>query len=117
MGSSARESFWLVHLLRQIFGKDTPERKSLRIDSILTICDNEATVKSVKSDHFTSKSKHLQIREASLKEHYAEGVINPMHVTREHMIADLLTKNYDEPSKNKLLSYLVKPPPEGNDLK
>jgi hypothetical protein len=117
MGSSARESFWLVHLLRQIFGKDTPERKSLRIDSILTICDNEATVKSVKSDHFTSKSKHLQIREASLKELYAEGVINPVHVKREHMIADLLTKNYDEPSKNNLLPYLVKPPPEGNDLK
>jgi hypothetical protein len=60
------------------------------------LCDNESAIKLANNPVSYSRTKHIDIRHRSLRDHETKGDIKIRHVSTEKQLADIFTKPLDE---------------------
>ncbi|GJT26477.1 hypothetical protein Tco_0906752 [Tanacetum coccineum] len=71
--------------------------------------DNESTICIVKNPVYHSKTKHIEIRHHFIRDCYEKKLISVDKIHRDLNVADLLTKPFDGPRVNYLVSIVLLP--------
>lgn len=85
MSSAIQEALWLKQLASEL-------DQSLANKSIKLKCDNQSALDLSKSDGFSNRTKHIDVRHHFIRDHIKNKTIEVDHIATEFMAADYLTK-------------------------
>lgn len=79
----AKETLWAKQLLVELGEKETPTDLYI---------DNQGAIRVILNNQVHPKTKHIDIKYMFLRDIVKSKQINPLYVTSEHQLADILTK-------------------------
>lgn len=84
MVGAVQEAIWLRNLEIELSGKG--------LKPTVIHCDNQGAMKLAKNNAFSSRTKHIHVKQQFLHEAVEKGIVTLKYVSTNQMIADVLTK-------------------------
>lgn len=85
LASATQEAIWLKQFGQQL-GNVVPDTP------IIINCDNQSAICLAKTDAYSARSKHIDIRYHFVRDYVASSVIDVKYISTDLMAADALTK-------------------------
>jgi hypothetical protein len=96
-GQCCAQLLWMRQTLRD-FGNN--------LSKVPLLCDNESAIRMADNPVEHSRTKHIDMRHHSLRDHQQKGDIEVYHINTENQLADIFTKPLDEKTFCRLHSEL-----------
>lgn len=97
LSEACQELIWLQNLLKDFC---VANEKNVMYE------DNQGCIKSLSSEKFSAKSKHIEIKYNYAKDLKKKNLVNFQYCPTENMIADMLTKPLESVKLRKLISLI-----------
>lgn len=84
MVAAVQEAIWLRTLEEELF--------QCKLKPTTLYCDNQGAMKLAKNNAFSSRTKHIHVKQQFIHQAVESKVIDPKYVNTNQMLADVLTK-------------------------
>ncbi|MCW3101490.1 MAG: retrovirus-related Pol polyprotein from transposon 1-94 [Chthonomonadaceae bacterium] len=100
MGLSAAtcEILWTKMFIQQLL---------LYTPAVELFCDNQAAIALVRSDSYSERTKHIDVRHHFIKQHVRSGAINLQWISTDDQLADVLTKTLGKDTHTSMISRIM----------
>ena len=91
LSAAVQEAEWLYQLRRELLNQS---------DAVKMYCDNKSSICLAKTNMYSSRTKHIDVKHHFVREKISEGEIVVEYISTDQMAADFLTKPLTQEKMN-----------------